>query len=125
MKKILCIVFASTILLYACNTGGKATSTQRYKGKFEVKALCMNYTFTVTEGNIDTSLVNASWADESTGKIYNNAFGIKNPCDLPKDLQAGDEFYFVIDTAKGSPCQVCMAYYPTPPRKLSIKVVGK
>ncbi len=85
----------------------------------------MNYTLSVIEGNIDTSLVNGSWTDESTGKSYKQAFGLANPCDFPETIKEGDEFYFVIDTAKGKNCAVCMAYYPTPSRKLSIKVVEK
>ena len=40
-------------------------------------------------------------------------------------IEQGDDFYFMIDTAQKQDCAVCMAYYPTPPKKLSIKVVEK
>ena len=120
------ILFTLTASADKCgskNKTGQATSV--YKGKLETKALCMNYTLRVTEGNIDTSLVNTSWTDENTGKTYQNAFGLANPCDFPASIQQGDEFYFTIDTAKSKDCAVCMAYYPTPSKKLLIKVVPK
>lgn len=85
----------------------------------------MNYTLRVLEGPVDTTLVSSSWTDENTGKAYTNAFALANPCDFPATIEQGDEFYFVIDTSKPTQCAVCMAYYPTPPRKLSIKVVEK
>ena len=86
----------------------------------------MNYTLRITEGSIDTSMVAASWTDENTGKTYKNAFALGNPCNFPANIQQGDEFYFQIDTARSQkPCVVCMAYYPTPPKKLFIKVVDK
>ena len=45
-----------------------------YKGRLEIKGICMNYTIKVLEGNIDTSLVASSWTDEMTGKSYTNVF---------------------------------------------------
>jgi hypothetical protein len=127
MKKLLFLSAALLFILSACNTGSQANGNSggTYTGKLAIKALCMNYTFTLVKGDIDTSLINGSWIDESTGKTYENAFGISNPCDLPEGLKEGDEFSFKIDTAKGKNCAVCMAYYPTPPRKLSIKVLDK
>lgn len=94
-----------------------------FKGRLEVKALCMNYTISVVEGKIDTSLVAASWTDESTGRTYTNAFGLGSPCNFPANLNAGDEFYFEIDPAPAQQCNVCMAYYPTPGKKLAIRVL--
>jgi hypothetical protein len=105
--------------------GSKKSEGNTYKAKLETKALCMNYTLTLTEGNIDTSLINTSWTDESKGKTFANAFGLANPCDFPSTINEGEEFSFTIDTAKGKECAVCMAYYPTPPRKLKIKVLPK
>lgn len=106
-----------------CNI--KNDKVKTYKAKLETKALCMNYTLRLVEGNIDTSLINTSWTDESKAKTFTNAFGLANPCDFPDTINEGDEFYFTIDTAKTKDCAVCMAYYPTPPRKLSIKVIPK
>ena len=103
-----------------CNQKKKDDS--RFKGKLEIKALCMNYTIRLVEGSLDTSQVVATWTDETTGKSYKNAFGLGNPCDFPSTIKQGDEFYFTIETVKEKNCAVCMAYYPTPGKKLIIKV---
>lgn len=84
----------------------------------------MNYTFSLAEGKADTTLFNASWTDETTGKTYKNAFGLVNPCDFPSSINEGDEFRFVIDsTTKGKECAVCLAYYPTPSKKIWVRVI--
>lgn len=95
-----------------------------YKGKLEIKAMCMNYTISVQSKNFDTSMVVAKWTDESTGKNYKNVFGLESRCTFPDSLKEGDEFYFTIDSTSVQNCMVCMAYYPTPAKKLSIKVLN-
>lgn len=124
---LLASLFTLTASADKCSSKKKdgETAAGVYKGRLEIKALCMNYTLRILEGNVDTSIVNTSWTDESTGKSYKNAFGLANPCDFPQDIQLGDDFYFRIDTAKSKDCAVCMAYYPTPPKKLIIKVIPK
>lgn len=116
-------IFMLTISADKC--GKKKTEAGLYKAKLETKAICMNYTLRLLEGNIDTSLITANWTDESTGKSYTNVFALGSPCTFPANIQQGDDFYFRIDTSQKQECAVCMAYYPTPPRKLSIKVVEK
>lgn len=95
-----------------------------YKGRLEIKALCMNYTISFQSNNFDTSMVVTNWTDESTGKSYKNVFGLGSRCTFPDSLKEGDEFYFTIDTTSVQNCMVCMAYYPTPAKKLSIKVLN-
>jgi hypothetical protein len=123
MKLILLLsgVFLLTISAQKCSPK-KSTGTT-YKGRLEIKAICMNYTLSVIEGKIDTSLVVPNWTDENTGKSYINAFALGDPCSFPASIKQGDEFYFRIDTAKRGDCAVCMAYYPTPQKKLLIKIV--
>ena len=119
-------IFLSAIFLLTISAdkcGKKEMAAGKFKAKLETKALCMNYTLRLLEGNIDTSLIVANWTDETTGKAYKNVFALGSPCSFPDTLKQGDEFYFVIDTTTAQHCAVCMAYYPTPPRKLSIKVV--
>jgi len=95
-----------------------------YKGKLEIKAICMNYTLKLVEGSIDTSLISGNWMDETTRKSYQNVFALGNPCTFPATIEQGQDFNFVIDTSSvQKQCAVCMAYYPTPPKKLFIKVV--
>jgi hypothetical protein len=120
---ILSSLFILTISADKCGSKSSPEST-RYKGKLETKGICMNYTLRLVEGSIDTSMVAASWTDETTNKTYKQAFALGNPCTFPATLKEGDEFYFVIDTSRQQQqCTVCLAYYPTPPRKLFIKVI--
>jgi hypothetical protein len=96
-----------------------------YKGRLEIKAICMNYTIKLLEGNLDTAKYVAEWKDETTGKTHNNVFALESVCSFPSTIKEGDEFYFTIDPEPERGCAVCMAYYPKPPKKLAIKVVNK
>jgi hypothetical protein len=120
---LLSAIFILTVSADKC--GKKNTATGKYQARLETKALCMNYTIRLLKGDIDTSLINSSWTDESTGKTYTNVFGLGSRCNFPPNIEQGDDFYFVIDTIQKQECAVCLAYYPTPPRKLSIKVAEK
>ena len=96
-------------------------------GRLEIKAICSNYTISIIDSFLpyDTSLTVANWTDETTGKSYKNVFKLGNPCQFPDSIKQGDEFYFLIDNGKQKDCMVCMAYYPTPSKKINIKVVKK
>ena len=120
--KILIPLAMFLFVLPAKECNQKKVASTKLKGKLEIKALCMNYTIRLTEGSLDTSQVVANWTDENTGKSYKNVFGLGNPCDFPSTIKQGDEFYFDIVTEKDRNCAVCMAYYPTPKKKLMIKV---
>lgn len=126
MKRLLFFsaIFVLTVSADKCGSK-KENEGGTYKARLETKALCMNYTLRLLEGDIDTSLIVASWTDESTGKAYQNVFALGTPCNFPDSIQQGDEFYFRIDSSEKQECAVCMAWYPTPPKKLSIKVVAQ
>jgi hypothetical protein len=96
----------------------KALSTC-YKARLEIKGMCMNYTIKVLSP-IDASLVEATWTDPNTNTPYQNVFGLGNACNFPADINEGDEFYFQINNNAPNNCAVCLAYYPTPQKKLSI-----
>jgi hypothetical protein len=125
MKILLLLSSILLLTVSADQCGKKKTDSRTYKAKLEIKGICMNYTLRLLEGNIDSTLITSTWTDESTGKSYNNVFALGSRCTFPADLEQGDDFYFMIDTTTKQQCAVCMAYYPTPPRKLSIKVVEK
>jgi hypothetical protein len=93
------------------------------KGKLMIKGICMNYTISVISGNIDQSLIEKSWTDKSTGKVYQNVFALGSQCSFPADIKEGDDFYFKILSKNDPDCAVCMAYYPTPGKKLAIAVL--
>ncbi len=120
MQYLILLVAMSTILL--SNSDCSTKKTERLKGKLEIAGICSNYTIKVIEGKIDSSLVVATWTDETTGKSYNNVFKLGSPCTFPATIKQGDEFYFTIDTTKQKDCAVCMAYYPTPAKAIAIKV---
>ncbi len=125
MKKLI-LLFTITIATTAISCHNKVmpvSKSDKLKARFEVAGLCSNYTFSLIEGNIDTALIEGSWTNPQTNKTYKNAFGISNPCDLPKDLKEGDEFYFELEKKPSEQCVACMAYYPTPVKKLALKVI--
>ena len=103
----------------------KNKNESSYKGKLEVKGMCMNYTIKLLEGNIDNSKIVAESKDEVTGKTHNNVFALGSVCNFPPTINEGDEFYFTIDATYVSNCAVCLAYYPKPAKSLAIKVVNK
>ena len=85
----------------------------------------MNYTIKLLEGNLDASRIVSEWKDESTGKSYTNVFALGSACTFPDSINAGDEFYFKIDSSYVSNCAVCMAYYPKPAKSIAIKIIDK
>jgi hypothetical protein len=123
MKLFLIFSALATLFLSNSDCSKKKITSLKYKGKLEVAGICMNYTISLLEGDIDNAAVVDNWTDETTNKSYDNAFRLGNPCDFPATIKQGDEFYFTIDTTKGKDCAVCMAYYPTPPKAISIKIV--
>lgn len=96
-----------------------------YKGRLEVKGICMNYTIKLLEGSLDDSNIEKEWKDEVTGKIHNNVFALGSVCNFPSAIKEGDDFYFIIDTTSKQQCAVCLAFYPKPAKSLAIKVVTK
>ena len=125
MKLLFILSAIFLLMISAGNCNKKKDGEEVYKGRLEIKAICMNYTVKLIEGNIDTSKIVSNWTDESTNKNYSSVFALQNPCNFPATIKQGDEFYFVIDTAAASDCVVCMAYYPTPRKKLAIKIIEK
>lgn len=122
MKHGILLLIISFIFLpgFQCN---KDNLTACYKGRLEIKGICMNYTIKVLDNNIDTSLVEREWKDPVTGKIHQNVFRLQTVCNFPTDISEGEEFYFTLDKKPDGPgCVVCMAYYPTPSKGLNIAV---
>ena len=117
---LLTTVFLVSVSAENCT---KESAKKTYKGRLEIAGICMNYTISVLEGNIDTSLIVADWTDDVTGKSYQNVFKLGSPCTFPATIKQGDEFYFVIDSSQAQNCAVCLAYYPTPKKTLPIKIV--
>lgn len=113
------------ILSVTTNKCKDKKETNVYKGKLEVKGMCMNYTIRLLEGSLDTSKFVREWKNESTGNTYKNVFALGSVCNFPGTINEGNEFYFTIDSTYISNCAVCLAYYPKPAKSIAIKVVNK
>ncbi|MDB5205343.1 MAG: hypothetical protein JWR72_418 [Flavisolibacter sp.] len=113
-----------SVSLINCSSQKKALTSDCYKGRLEIKGICSNYTIKLLEGKIDTAKIAAAWIDETTGKAYTNVFALGSPCTFAATINAGDEFYFTIDTSAPQNCAVCMAFYPHPQRAVKIKVLN-
>jgi len=116
------LVFTLAVTTNKCKNKNESSV---YKGKLEVKGMCMNYTIKLLEGNIDASKLVAEWKNEVTAKTYNNVFALGSVCNFPSTINEGDEFYFTLDSTYVSNCAVCLAYYPKPAKSIAIKVVNK
>jgi len=129
MKLLLSLLLIGSLAMTqnGCSGRNKAAKTNDncYKGRLEIKGGCMNYTISVVEGNIDTSLIQSSWTDEHSGKTYTNVFALGSKCTFPDKINEGDEFYFVIDSTQTQECAVCMMYYPVPSKSLLIRVISE
>lgn len=120
--KLVLISFFVALLWNAESNCSSAKAPRCLKGKLEIKGICSNYTIRLIEGSLDTSKIAAEWTDENTGKSYKNVFALDSPCSFPDDIKEGDEFFFSLRADKDKDCNVCMAFYPTPPKRLSISV---
>ncbi len=121
IRFILLISLLPHLLTYKC--GKSKTPVGCMKGKLAIKGICMNYTLQVVDGKIDTSMIEASWKDPSSGENYAQAFALGNPCDFPSSINEGDEFYFKIKENPDQDCAVCQAYRDKPQKRISITIV--
>ncbi|MFN2457961.1 MAG: hypothetical protein ABR502_07160 [Chitinophagaceae bacterium] len=120
--KLFTALFISIILLPGFECDKKNELQKCYKGRLEIKGICMNYTISVQGEGINIDLIEKTWTDSHTGKTYQNVFALGSPCNFPADIKEGDEFYFKIKNAADENCAVCMAYYPKPEKALVITV---
>jgi len=124
MKLVLLLSALATITLSNTECNNNKYSSKKIKGQLAIKGICFNYTVKLLEGTIDTSVISTKWKDPNTEKIHTNVFALANPCTFPNLINEGDEFDFELDISDTTPCIVCEAYYPTPPRSLKIKVLN-
>lgn len=117
MKRLLLLSALTTLLLSNSHYSKKQPFTHTYKGKLEIAGICMNYTISVNDGAMGIPGIAANRTDETAINSYNNVFKSGNPGYFPGSIKQGDEFYFIIDSAKGKQCAAGMAYYPSPSKK--------
>ena len=113
------------LLNISCNKSND-TIQNCFKGKLVLKGLCMNYVIQIIEGDVDKALYESSWQNPSTKTTYQNVFGLGSICTFPSTINEGDEFYFTIPKNPiPQTCAQCMAYSPTPSKKISIEICNK
>jgi len=113
------------LLNISCNKSND-TTLACFKGKLVLKGLCMNYVIQIIEGDVDKALYESSWQNPSTKTTYQNVFGLGSICTFPSTINEGDEFYFSIPKSSiVQTCAQCMAYSPTPSKKISIEICNK
>ena len=113
------------LLNITCNKSND-TIQNCFKGKLVLKGLCMNYVIQIIEGDVDKALYESSWQNPSTKTTYQNVFGLGSICTFPSTINEGDEFYFSIPKSSiVQTCAQCMAYSPTPSKKISIEICNK
>jgi hypothetical protein len=123
MMKYLLAFFV--LLNSSCNKSND-TIQNCFKGKLVLKGLCMNYVIQIIEGDVDKALYESSWQNPSTKTTYQNVFGLGSICTFPSTINEGDEFYFSIPKSSiVQTCAQCMAYSPTPSKKISIEICNK
>ena len=118
-----CCLLSSSVLTSGCNSKF-VSADSLLKGKLVIKELCGHYVVQVISGRLDTAYVTNGWNDEKRNKTYDNVFSVSNRCSFPAaDMKEGDEFEFRIDrNPVQEDCAVCMAYYPTPPKRNAVRV---
>ena len=121
--KLLTPILLLAFFVFTAATCTKSTgnNSKCFKGRLEIKGICMNYVVKVLEGDTTALNLEKTWVDETTDKTYANVFGLGNKCDFP-DLEEGAEFYFTIEDNPTTDCMVCEAFRPTPAAKNNIKV---
>ena len=123
MMKYLLVFFVH--LNISCNKSNDIIQNC-FKGKLVLKGLCMNYVIQIIEGDVDKALYESSWQNPSTKTTYQNVFRLESVCTFPSTIKEGDEFYFSIpESPIVQTCAQCMAYSPTPSKKISIEICNK
>lgn len=94
-----------------------------YQGKLVLQGICMNYVIEAVNKDIDTTLVALNWKNPATGKNYPHVFALGNICNFPSNIKEGDSFTFkIVNPPKENTCAQCLAYSPTPDKKLYIEI---
>lgn len=115
------LILGFVFLICISATCNRPAATTCFKGRLEIKGICMNYVIKVLEGPAGQLSLTRSWTDESDGKRYQNVFALASKCNFP-DLAEGAEFYFTVTDKAGDDCAVCLAIRPLPDARNSIIV---
>ena len=97
-------------------------------GKLVIAKPCTGYVIQVLQGSIDPSDLDPLWKDTISGITYVNVFTVTNRCTFPSGFAEGDTISFQWGDSSIHPsplCDLCFAYYPTPPIGNPVRNVQK
>ncbi|MFY9159910.1 hypothetical protein [Aquirufa ecclesiirivi] len=110
------------LFLLQCKSAEKI-SPSCYQGKLVLQGICMNDVIEAVNKDIDTSQVAVNWKNPTTGKSYQHVFALASTCTFPPNIKEGDSFTFkIVNPPKENTCAQCLAYSPTPSKKLYIEI---
>lgn len=110
------------LVFFSGATCNRQSAAACFKGRLEIKGICMNYVIRVLEGNTGNLKIARTWTDESDGRKHENVFALASKCDFP-DLEEGAVFYFTVVDKSRDDCAVCMAIRPLPDARNHINVI--
>lgn len=120
------ILYFIVLMLLFCHCKKEAKEPIYYQGKILSLGICNNPIVEVLDPLLDKNLYEATWTNELTKQEYKNVVGSSNKCTFPGMLKEGDIFYFTITEPKvPASCVQCLAYSPSPMRKLYISIYQK
>jgi hypothetical protein len=117
-----------TIMCWSCkSTAVQNKSVAPLTGKLVISEICNHYVVALVSGKLDPAVLTARFYDEKRKSDYSNVFTVESKCSFAEaGISEGDLFTFELAAADyKEDCMVCMAYYPTPPTRLSIIKVKK
>lgn len=127
-KNTLLVSLLLTITCWSC----KSTAVQNQPvapltGKLVISEICNHYVVALVSGKLDPAVLTVKFHDEKRKSEFSNVFTVESRCSFAEaGISEGVLFTFELAPANyNEDCMVCMAYYPTPPTRLSIINVKK
>jgi hypothetical protein len=124
-------LLVSLLLTFTCGSC-KLTAIQNQPatpltGKLVISEICNHYVVALVSGKLDPAVLTVKFYDEKRKSDFSNVFTVESRCNFAEaGISEGDLFTFELAAADyKEDCMVCMAYYPTPPTRLSIINVKK
>lgn len=121
------LALVATLCLSSCKNSKSGQNQAPLVGRLVISEICQHLVVAIESGSFDPEKVTASYTDEKRGKTFKNVFTIENRCLFGEsNIKEGDRFNFewMPDNIKET-CMNCMAFYPTPDTRASIKVIRK
>ncbi len=118
---VLSLLFLTLLSCKKTKETDNLCNTNLYTGKLVLQGICLNYVIEVMDANFNQDLIVKTWTNNNI--VYNNVFALASICDFPEHIKEGDTFRFRVRTDPiEQTCAVCLAFSPTPNKRLQITV---